>query len=156
MIVYNLVCKSGHEFEAWFRDSAAYDAQAQRGRVVCPSCNSRNVTKAIMAPSVAKGGLAKAEREESRAVAAESGPPREAQVAGVDPKLAQLLGEVRDYVEKNYDYVGPRFSEEARRIHYGETPERQIYGEASAEEVKALTDEGVPVAPLPKLPRRDS
>jgi hypothetical protein len=80
----------------------------------------------------------------------------ESQVAGVDPKLAKLLTEVRTYVEKNYDYVGPRFPEEARRIHYGETPERQIYGEASADEVKALTDEGVPIAPLPKLPRRDS
>lgn len=151
MIVYSLVCKSGHEFEAWFRDSVAYDAQAQKGRVVCPTCNTRSVTKAIMAPSLTKA----APRDEAPR---ETGPVpvREPQVAGVDPKLAKLLTEVRDYVEKNYDYVGQRFPEEARRIHYGETPERQIYGEASADEVKALTDEGVPVAPLPKLPRRDS
>src|SRR5262245_3005276 len=150
MIVYNLVCKSGHEFEAWFRDSAAYDAQAQRGRVVCPTCNTRSVSKAIMAPSLGKG----AGRKEAPP-APIPGPTREPQVAGKDPKLAKLLSEVRDYVEKNYDYVGARFPEEARKIHYGETPERQIYGEASADEVKALTEEGVPVAPLPKLPRRD-
>jgi hypothetical protein len=149
MIVYNLVCKSGHEFEAWFRDSAAYDTQANKGRVVCPTCNTRSVSKAIMAPSLAKAGP----REEAPPAAAQA---RESQVAGMDPKLTQLLTQVRDYVEKNYDYVGPRFSEEARRIYYGETPERQIYGEASADEVKALTDEGVPIAPLPKLPRRDS
>jgi hypothetical protein len=150
MIVYNLVCKSGHEFEAWFRDSAAYESQVQKGRVVCPSCNTRNVSKAIMAPSLAKSGT----REDVSRPA--GGPVREPQVSGVDPKLAQLLSQVRDYVEKNYDYVGTRFPEEARRIHHGETPERQIYGEASADEVKALTEEGVPVAPLPKLPRRDS
>lgn len=154
MIVYNLVCKSGHEFEAWFRDSAAYDAQAQKGRVVCPTCNTRSVTKAMMAPSLAKSSP---KEEAARpSLARGPGPALEPQVAGVDPKLAKLLTQVRDYVEKNYDYVGARFPEEARRIHYGETPERQIYGEASADEVKALTDEGVAVAPLPKLPRRDS
>jgi hypothetical protein len=154
MIVYNLVCKSGHEFEAWFRDSAAYDAQAQKGRVACPTCNTRSVSKAIMAPSLSKAGGSR--KEETARSLPSPAPMGESQVAGVDPKLAKLLGEVRNYVEKNYDYVGPRFPEEARRIHYGETPERQIYGEASAEEVKSLTEEGVAIAPLPKLPRRDS
>jgi hypothetical protein len=155
MIVYNLVCKGGHEFEAWFRDSAAYDAQAGKGRVVCPTCNTRSVSKAMMAPSLTKSGSRRTDgKGEERPTPPV--PVGESQVAGVDPKLAKLLTEVRTYVEKNYDYVGPRFPEEARRIHYGETPERQIYGEASADEVKALTDEGVPIAPLPKLPRRDS
>jgi hypothetical protein len=66
------------------------------------------------------------------------------------------MGVVRTHVEKNYDYVGERFPEEARKIHYGETEERRIYGEASGEEVKALIEEGVEVAPLPPLPRRNS
>lgn len=148
MIVYNLVCKCGHEFESWFRDSATFDTQLAKGRVLCPACNSKTVAKAVMAPNIAKS----ADRL-SIAQAQQAAP--QAQAASVDPRLANLLTQVRDHVEKNYDYVGERFPEEARKIHYGEVSERQIYGEASAEEVKALSEEGVPIAPLPRLPRRN-
>lgn len=131
MIVYNLRCGDGHEFEGWFRDIAAFDAQAASEKLVCPICNSREVDKAIMAPSVA--GTKKADLtapEEMR-------------------KMRQFMTGLRKYVQDNAEYVGPRFAEEARKIHYGETEERQIYGEATVKEAVDLVEEGVDVAPLP-------
>ncbi|MBV8975979.1 MAG: DUF1178 family protein [Alphaproteobacteria bacterium] len=131
MIVYNLRCRTGHEFEGWFRDSAAFDAQAADGKLVCPSCNSRKVEKAIMAPSVA--GTKKADL-----IA-----PQELR------KMRQFMTGLRKYVQDNAEYVGPRFAEEARKIHYGETEERQIYGESSVKDAIELVEEGIDVAPLP-------
>jgi hypothetical protein len=152
VIVYNLVCNKGHEFEGWFKDSAAFDSQAAKGVVVCPVCQSRKVAKGLMAPNLGKGTRKGApEPQTAPAPMAAKMPPQ-----GLDPRLEKLMGEVRTHVEKNYDYVGERFPEEARKIHYGETEERRIYGEASGEEVKALIEEGVEVAPLPPLPRRNS
>jgi hypothetical protein len=131
MIVYNLRCKSSHEFEGWFKDSSAFDAQAASGKLVCPTCNSRSVEKAIMAPAVA--GTKKAAVN----------PPDELR------KMRQVMTGLRKYVQDNAEYVGPNFAEEARKIHYGDTEERQIYGEATAIEVIELVEEGVEVAPLP-------
>lgn len=146
MILYTLICDNEHRFEAWFRDSAAYDTQAARKRVLCPQCQSASVSKAPMAPAIAKGS------------GTPEPPPVSAKthMSGHDPKLAEMLAKVRAHVEENFDYVGEKFPEEVRRIHYGETEERGIYGEASAEEAKSLIDEGIPVAPLPTVPRRDS
>lgn len=128
MIVYSLRCKTGHEFEGWFKDSAAFDTQAASGKLVCPSCHSRKVEKAIMAPSVS--GTKKSAPEEMR-------------------RMHQYMTGLRKYVRDNAEYVGPRFAEEARRIHYGETDERQIYGESTVEEAVELVEEGIDVAPLP-------
>ncbi len=128
MIVYNLRCRNAHEFEGWFRDSAAYEVQARDGSLTCPVCESRKVEKAIMAPAVA--GAKKQGADEAR-------------------KMRQFMTGLRQYVQQNADYVGPNFAEEARKIHYGEADHRHIYGEASIEEAKELLDEGVDVAPLP-------
>jgi hypothetical protein len=128
VIVYNLRCKLGHEFEGWFRDSAAYDDQASEGKLVCPTCNSRRVEKAIMAPAVSTG---------DRAAAPDA------------RKMRQFMTGLRKYVQENAEYVGPKFAEEARKIHYGESVDRHIYGETTMEEAKELVDEGVDVAPLP-------
>ncbi len=139
MIVYDLKCAEGHQFEAWFRDSAAYEAQVEAGSVVCPTCGSGKVQKALMAPNVARG--------EPRGPAAE-----------VDERAVQVrraLGELRSHVEANCDYVGPRFPEEARRIHYGEADRRGIYGESTTEEADALKDEGVQVHRLPWVSREN-
>ncbi len=131
MIVYNLRCKSGHEFEGWFRDSAAYDWQEREGKLLCPTCNTRKVEKAIMAPAVATG----------------EGPPA---ASAPDPRqMQQFMTGLRKYVIENAEYVGPKFAEEARKIHYGETNDRHIYGETTLEEARELADEGVDVAPLP-------
>ena len=127
MIAYQLQCKNGHNFEGWFRDSAAYDAQAADGKLTCPICNTKKVEKAVMAPAIA--GKA---REQADARAA--------------------LREMRAKMLADAEHVGAEFPEEARKIHYGESDERAIYGEASVDEVKSLLEEGVPVAPIPPDP----
>jgi hypothetical protein len=130
MIIYNLRCKTGHEFEGWFKDGAAFEAQASSGKLVCPACNSRKVEKAIMAPAVAG-------TKKSRKAASEA------------KQMRQFMTGLRKYVQDNAEYVGPRFAEEARKIHYGETDERQIYGESTVKEAVELVEEGIDVAPLP-------
>lgn len=131
MIVYCLACAEGHGFEGWFKDSASYGAQAAEGKLVCPVCNSRKVEKAPMAPAVS-GTKSKAEPS-----------------ANELRKMRQFMSGVRKYVEQNAENVGPKFPEEARKIHYGETEERPIFGEASLAEAKDLIEEGINVAPLP-------
>ena len=139
MIKYDLICKDEHEFEAWFRDSAAYDEQVAKKKVVCPHCGSKKVTKAIMAPRVSSSTKAKGKKQ---------------MVAGHHAKLAKMVEEFRSHVEKTHDYVGDKFPEEARKMHYGETEHRDIYGEASLDDAKELIDEGVPVAPIPGTNKR--
>jgi hypothetical protein len=129
MIVYNLHCQDGHEFEGWFRDSAAYDAQEAGGKLVCPICETHKVEKAPMAPAVS-GTKAQSAPDEMR-------------------KMRQFVTGLRKHIEENADYVGPKFPEEARKIHYGEAEERHIYGEATLKEAKELVEEGVDMAPLP-------
>ena len=136
MIKYELKCRKDHVFEAWFYDSATYDKQAADGKVVCPVCNSRKVIKAPMAPRIgkSKGEVAKAEAKEMA-------------------KMRQALTELRDHVEKNADYVGDQFAEEARKIHYGESDKRGIYGETTEKEAEALAEEGIEFGRLPWIPR---
>lgn len=131
MIAYSLRCHRGHEFDGWFRDSAAFDAQSSSGHLSCPSCNSIRIEKAVMAPAVT--GTKKNMRSKQA----------EAQ------QMRQFATGLRKYVQEHAEYVGPNFAEEARKIHYGETPERHIYGEATHKEAQELTEEGVDVAPLP-------
>jgi hypothetical protein len=133
MILYNLICDHAHEFEGWFRDSAAFDDQAASGALSCPACGSAKIEKAVMAPAI-------------------SGAKKSSLTGSETTKLRQFATGLRKYVEKNADYVGPDFPEEARKIHYGESEERHIYGEATLEEAKELLEEGVDVAPLPPDP----
>ena len=140
MIVYELKCSSGHVFEGWFRDAATFDRQAAAGKVTCAECGDRQVAKAPMAPRLAK---------RSNTAAAETKP-------GLPAEAVKLLAELREKVESACDYVGERFPEEARRMHYGETAPRGIYGEASDEQAKELVDEGIEVKKIPWLPRGDA
>ena len=133
MIKYQLICDSEHEFEGWFRDSAEFDAQSEGGLLECPLCGASEVRKAVMAPAIAKSGAISPSSRKSAFLR----------------EMAEAAGRARAYVEKNFDYVGDKFPEEARKIHYGETDARGIYGEATGREVKELVDEGVSVAPLP-------
>jgi hypothetical protein len=131
VIAYTLHCHKGHEFDGWFRDSAAFEEQSSSAHLRCPFCNSARVEKAIMAPAVA--GTKKTARNK----AAEA------------RQMRQFATGLRKYVQENADYVGHNFAEEARKIHYGEIPERHIYGEATVREAQELIEEGVDVAPLP-------
>lgn len=149
MIVFSLRCARDHDFEAWFRNGATYEAQQANGEVSCPFCGDTAIRKAPMAPNIATS-----RSKESRDPAIQAEPPKlEGAAAEMMAELRKAVTELRDNIEKNCDYVGKRFPEEARRIHYGESQARPIYGEASAEEAKALTEEGVDVTLIPWLPR---
>ncbi len=136
MIRYALACEAGHLFEGWFGSSADYDDQAGRGLLECPVCGAKDVRKQIMAPAVVGA--------------------KKRQLSAPDPKMRAMMmeavGKVRRHVEDNFDYVGDAFAKEARAIHDGKSEDRGIYGEASPKEVKALVEDGVRIAPLPKLP----
>jgi hypothetical protein len=135
MILFDLRCKDGHGFEAWFRDSAAYEDQVAAGDLACPVCGSAEVSKALMAPAV------------------NSRPKIDATQAA---EAMRLLRRVQDHIEKNFDHVGPQFAEEARKIHHGEAEKRSIYGQATTAEAKELRDEGIEVNQIPWLPRHDA
>ena len=139
MIKYALACAAGHEFEAWFSSSDAFDDQKARGLVECPLCGVKEVQKQIMAPSVRSSG------EKSGKPAMKAGQDS----APTPADLARMAGKVREHIAETHDYVGGRFAEEARAMHYGEQDERPVWGQASPEEAKALVEEGVPAAPLP-------
>ena len=133
MIRYALICEHAHEFEGWFGSSADYDDQQSRGLLECPVCASKGVRKQIMAPAV-------------------SGTKRSQPVPTSGPTQAMMLeamGALRRHVEENFDDVGDAFAREARAIHEGASEARGIYGQATAEEVRGLVEDGVPVAPLP-------
>ncbi|MFN3744748.1 MAG: DUF1178 family protein [Hyphomicrobiaceae bacterium] len=151
MIRYQLNCAEGHTFEAWFSSSKSYDAQVRRKEVTCPVCGTSEVKKAIMAPRIART------RGRKRAAPAEAPAPaaaREPQhmLNGEQRKLLAQMRQLRDEMLAKSDYVGPRFAEEARRIHNEEAPARGIHGEATPEEVAELKEEGVEVYPVPILP----
>jgi hypothetical protein len=145
VIRYALCCETGHTFESWFNNSIAFDRQVARGLVTCPVCGSAKVEKAIMAPALGGG------REEA-APAAEPEKTPVAIVSKEEIEVRKKLKELRDHIVKSADYVGEKFPEEARRMHYGEIDHRSIYGEASPEAAKSLADEGIEFHPLPRLP----
>lgn len=167
MIRYALVCDRHHEFESWFTNSESYDAQARQGLVACPLCGSVEVEKALMTPQVARTRTP-AEPPPGDAPDAAPGPDatRDAALAsgGATPgspvammtareqELRRRLRELRDHLVKNAEDVGPRFPEEARKMHYQETGHRSIYGIASPEEAAALSEEGITFSTLPILP----
>ena len=163
MIRYALNCDQGHTFESWFANSAAYDKQAKRGLVACPICGSAKVEKAIMAPNLA-AKVGDSGTADPRPPAPPAPPLQPAPTPPIPPKtpvammstaereLRHKLKELRDHITKNAHYVGPRFPEEARKIHYGDAEHRSIYGEASPEEAKQLHEEGIEFHPLPMLP----
>ena len=135
MIHYQLKCQAGHGFEGWVRNSDTYEKQAAAGEIACPVCNDTKVDRAPMAPRVVK----------SQAPAV----PSPAQVR-------EALRTLRRAVEVNCEHVGDRFAEEARKIHYGETEARGIYGAATPEEATALKEEGIEFGQIPWLPESDA
>jgi hypothetical protein len=159
MILYRLRCSKGHEFDSWFKDSKTYERQEKKSLVGCAVCGDAKVTRALMAPRLGTKGNKKAS-----AVPAASAPaPAPAQQAAeqkmaalaqhMPKELREALLKVRAEVEKNCEHVGDKFAEEARKIHYGESDKRGIYGETTEEEAQALAEEGIEVGRLPWIPR---
>jgi hypothetical protein len=153
MIAFDLVCMpTGHRFEGWFASSSEYDRQTGLNLLCCPQCGTSAVSKAVMAPNIARkgnqlsGGAPAAQEPPAEAsVAVSNQPEMPAEIA----KAIQELSKLQSRMLENSDWVGNKFAEEARSIHYGEQPQRIIHGEATAGEAQALFDEGVTVAPLP-------
>jgi len=133
MILFTLRCSADHEFEAWFRDGAAYERQAAAREIACPECGDAEVAKAPMAPSLGR---------------------RRAEPSPVE--MRRMLQQVRRHVESNFDYVGDKFAEEARKIHDGETERRSIYGEATDDEHRELSEDGIEVHRIPWVPPNDA
>jgi hypothetical protein len=161
MIVFTLRCRDGHEFETWFRDSAAYERQARRGLVTCPDCGSTEVEKAVMAPRL--GRLSKSDpapRETQGEAAPETqAPPPAAAKPDRPPTPAEFrraLQVLRHYVETNCENVGKGFADEARRIHKGEAKARGIYGDATPAEAEKLAEDGIEIAAIPWVPSSDA
>lgn len=147
MILYDLHCKDcGHAFEGWFRDSRSFDDQVAAGALACASCAGVKVEKAIMAPRLSSSAPKAPESRDS---------PGAGKAVMVAKKAREAMRELRRSVEENCDYVGNEFAEEARRIHYGETEERGIYGEASNEEHEKLRDEGIDAHRVPWIDRTE-
>ena len=162
MIRYRLVCAQAHEFDAWFRDSATFARQSANGDVLCPHCGDSRVQKALMTPGLVSRESVSRESASRESVSRDRPPRRqEAETPAAAPppqppaqerrrQLAQALA--RRHIEQNFEYQGDAFPDEARRIHKGEAPARNIYGKASAKQVSDLADEGIEVLPMPGKP----
>ena len=133
MIKYNLKCESNHNFDAWFSDSSNFEEQNKKNLIFCPKCNSTKIEKNIMAPNIGS-------KKQSYTNALKT-----------EKNYEKIIKNVRKHVEKNFEYVGNKFADEARAIHYGEKEEREIYGETSVEEAVDLIEEGVNVSPIPGI-----
>ena len=130
MIVFNLSCSDCESsFEGWFENTNDYNKQIKKGLLSCPSCNSMQIRKGLMAPNVAKKSNSKVSKR--------------------NKSIASNVKKLKKIIEKEFDYVGDKFTEEAKKIKYGEVKERAIYGEASIEQTKELIDEDIDVLPLP-------
>jgi len=135
MIKYSLRCSDGHNFEAWFSSSKAYEDQTQDSLVLCPLCDSREIKKNIMSPNIGKKG-------------------NKSNINNDVKKIEVMMNKVRKHVEKNYEYVGKKFPEEARAMHYEEKESKDIYGESSIEEAKELIEEGIDIHPIPGINKK--
>ena len=130
MINFNLICKiCSTEFEGWFDNSKEFEKQKRNNFLLCPSCNSPSISKSLMAPNLSK-------KDNSKKVV-------------IKKAMINDIKKYKKIIEKNFDYVGDDFTEEAKKIKYGETKDRPIYGEASIEQTKELMEEDIPVVPLP-------
>ncbi len=137
MIRYDLVCENEHLFESWFKDSKSYQKQLDANEIVCPVCDSCNISKSLMAPGIPK----KTNTKNGNVIANSS-----------SKSINDAIRKIRDEIKKNSEYVGDQFPEEARKIHYNEAEMRSIYGKASKKEITELVDEGIDIIQIPEIP----
>jgi hypothetical protein len=140
MIIYDLVCDAQHRFEGWFKNADEYTVQLADGLLSCPTCSSAQVHKVLSV---------------SHVNTAPDTQPTDAELTA-EAKPQELLKKLHEYIEQSFDNVGTQFAEEARKIHYGETKKRSIYGQATGIEIKELREEGINAVPLPAKTRDKS
>ena len=143
MILYDLTCENGHTFEAWFASSEQYDKQNKRKLICCPICDSNKIRKALMAPNLK--GTKKSRKSYD-----------EKMVQDKNKKFNKKLKEFKKFIESNTEDVGKNFTEEAKKIYYGEKKSRPIRGETTKEQAEELIEEGIPIAKLPWSSREDA
>jgi len=162
MISFNLICDHGHGFEGWFNSSADYDDQQARGLVTCPYCDSANIAKGLMTPNVVAKSNTKPEKSGQNLTTMARSPASMPQdmTAQITPEMAKAAAEAmaamrqwQKTIEKECDNVGDAFAEEARKIHYGESDPRGIYGHTTDQEAEDLIEEGIAIAKMPWLPK---
>ena len=141
MISFNLICDNSHAFEAWFGSSDDFETQKKQGLITCPYCGSEAITKTLMTPNIGVKNNQKSDDQQQK------------HSVKMAPEMLAKYREMQAMIEKEYDDVGSDFAEEARKIHYGEVPERGIYGKTSEDEAKDLLDEGIAIARMPVLPK---
>jgi hypothetical protein len=156
MITYDLRCSAAHIFEGWFASSHAYDEQYNRGLLCCPVCGDETITKAPTAPFIPRKSnqsarsASTATQEIAPVPATDALPVSNApQIPEAMTQMMEKLALVQAEVLKKSEWVGNKFADEARAIHYGEKQARQIHGEASLKEAEALSEEGVGITALP-------
>jgi len=152
MIRYALLCSQQHEFDAWFNNSSGFDRLSEAGEVVCPVCADTTVRKALMAPAIGR----KTPSGDTAAAEEKSGQDGKGENANLMNSADSKLAALRREIENTHEYVGNRFAEEARKIHFGEVEHRGIYGDATKEQARELVDEGVQFTPLPFPSRLDA
>ena len=136
MIVFNLICNiCSVEFEGWFENTKEFERQKRKKIINCPSCNSSSINKFLMAPNLSKRSNIKKETK-------------------LKKTMINNIKKYKKIVEKNFEYVGNDFTEQAKKMKYGEMEEKPIYGEASIEQTKELAEEEITVFPLPWSPTK--
>ena len=138
MIKYSLQCKNLHQFESWFRTSDDYEKLNNEKMMSCEICGSKSISKSLMAPRVSSN-----EKKQNKKT-----------LESIPSKEQKLIKQLKKEVEKNCEYVGDNFEKEARAIHYGDSPERSIYGKTTLKQAKSLYEDGIPVTPLPWVDRK--
>ena len=135
MIKFDLICENQHIFEASFDDSNSFEKQKRKKQIECPLCNSSTISKSVMAPNISgkSTSSAKINREKKKLFS----------------NYNKQLNKIKSEIEKNFTYVGKKFPEEARKIHYGEAKDKPIFGEATEKESQELVDEGIGLVRLP-------
>jgi hypothetical protein len=158
MIHYHVRCSHAHEFDGWYKDSAAFDKLVKRGLVECPSCGDTKVARAMMAPAVSTREALPVPMQAPAppAPAAPPAPPMAMAAGPMPDQVRAMLQRMRAEVEKHCDYVGPSFAEEARKIHNGESEQRGIYGETTPEQAEALSEDGIAFSRIPWVPPADA
>lgn len=155
MIHYQLRCGQAHGFDGWFKDSASFEKQAKRGLIECPECGGTDIERALMAPALGRREALPAVAETPSPPTPPAAPPENVAAVRLPARMIAALQRMRAEVEKNCDYVGPDFADQARAMHRGEVEPKSIYGETSDEQAESLAEEGIPVARIPWVPRAD-
>jgi len=148
MILYDLICDKEHQFDSWFRNSSVVAKLVKTGQITCPACGSVNVKKAIQSPRITPSKKKGKAPPQTKNLPASAEPEGKNVVQAVE-KMTEAFNELRKSIEKNFENVGDKFPDEARKIHYGEAPERGIYGDATPKQAQDLSDEGINVVALP-------